>query len=158
MPPKLSDAPCGKALARRRGAAAVEFVIVFGVFLAIVLAFLDLSVMLLRRNALADAARRVARRAMTHGSLSAPESQRWGPAAYAGTAAASSPIAEAARPSLVAVDYAQTRIRVQWPDGGNRPGQRVQVLITYPHQPLLPFLWGEASSELRGASVMQIAH
>jgi Flp pilus assembly protein TadG len=143
---------------RRRGAAAVEFAIVFGVFLTIVLAFLDVSIMLVRRSSLADGARRVARQALTHGSRSNPTKGQWGPAAFSDTAAASSAVAEAVRPSLVAVDLDQTRILVEWPDGGNRPGQRVQVLVTYPHRTLLPFLWGATSIELRGTSVMRIAH
>jgi len=143
--------------ASRRGVAMVEGAIVLGVFLTIVLGTLDLGLALLRKNVVTEGARRVAREAIVHGSLAPPEDTAWGPTTYAGWAGDTTEIAAAIQPVLVTIEPHKTSIQVDWPDGGNRPGQRVRVTVGYQHDSLFPFLNGD-HFYLSSECVMRIAH
>ncbi len=143
---------------RRRGAALVEGTLVLGVFLVIIFAICDLGLAVLRQNALAAAARRLARSAIVHGDSAGPQLSEWGPATYVDTAAHASEPAAAVRPVLVTLNPANVSINVTWPDGGNRTGQRVTAVVTCQHAPILPFLFGSGPLQLRGDSTMRIEH
>ena len=154
------DRMAGAALSvrQRRGTALVEGTIVLGVFLVIILATCDFGLAVLRRNALAEAARRVTRAAIVHGDNAGPQLSEWGPNTYTNTAADNSEIAAAARPVLVTLSPANVSINTSWPDGGNKTGQRITAVVTYQHVPMLPFLFGSSPLQLRGESTMRIEH
>jgi Flp pilus assembly protein TadG len=141
----------------RSGVAAMEFVFVFSVFFVIVLGFLDLGVMLLRRNLLADAAQRVSREAAVHGGRSEPADQRWGPGALS-TSGSDTRINSVITPSLTTMAASEILVDVQWSDGNNNPGSRVQVTLSYQHQAILPYLWSEDLLALQGSCVARVAH
>jgi hypothetical protein len=136
----------------------VEGTIVLGVFLTAVFAMFDLGLAVMRENALAEAARRLARAAIVHGELAAPEFSPWGPAPYTGNASDDSEIADAIRPALVTLNPAGVTIDVNWPDGGNRTGDRVVVRLQYRHHTILPRLFGSGPLLLRGESTMRVEH
>src|SRR5262245_50162925 len=146
---------------RRRGATLVEAGIMLLVFVVLVLGMADLAVGVLRSNALSQAARQGAREAVVHGGQ-APAGWNggpWGPDTIDVVAGAEGvPVADAVRPMLVNRDPDQTRIVVEWPDGGNAVGQRVRVTVTTPYRPLVTFLFGNPTFTLRAVSTMPIAH
>jgi len=142
----------------RSGAAIVEGAIVLAVFLTIVFALFDLGLAVLRENALAEAARRLAREAIVHGALSEPQRNAWGPAGYTGTAADDSEIADAIRPALITMNPADVSIDLNWPDDDNRTGDRVSVVVQCDHRTILPRVFGASTLELRGESTMRIEH
>ena len=145
-----------KARASRRGATIVEFVVVFGVFLTFILSFLDLGLILFRKQVLADASDRVARYAATHGSLSTPASHQLGPHAIRESASGRSHIARIASTALVTMRPERTGVSLRWPDGDNRAGERVQVTVSYANDAIFPFLWGRSSRELRETTTARI--
>ena len=141
----------------RNGVAAMEFVFVFSVFFVIVLGFLDLGVLLLRHNLLADAAQRVSREAAVHGGRSVPANQRWGPSAIS-TTGSNSQINDVIVPSLTTMAASDIQVDVQWTDGDNRPGSRVQVTLSYQHEAIVPYVWSKDLLALQGSCVARIAH
>lgn len=142
---------------RARGAALLEGTIVLLVFLAIVFAMFDLGVAVMRENTLAEAARRLAREAIVHGDLAPPERSSWGPGRYLGNAADNTEIADAVRPALVTLEPRNVAIDVAWPDGDNRTGDRITVVLEYSHRTILPGILG-SSLGLRGEATMRIEH
>ena len=137
--------------------AIVEGAIVIGVFLTMLLGMLDLALANLQNNMLTEGAHRVARAAMVHGSMAPPEETAWGPTLYTGNAGDATEMAAAIQPVLGTMNPSQTKIRIEWPDGGNEPGQRVKVTVEYKHKSLFPFLFGD-HLHLNSMSVMRIAH
>ncbi len=121
------------------------------------LGMLDLALANLQNNMLTEGAQRVAREAMVHGSMAPPEDTAWGPTEYFGFAGDATEMAAAIRPVLATIEPSQASIRIEWPDGGNEPGQRVRVTVHYHHQSLFPFLFGD-HLDLTSVSVMRIAH
>ena len=121
------------------------------------LGMLDLALANLQNNMLTEGAHRVAREAMVHGSMAPPEDTAWGPTLYTGFADDATEMAAAIRPILATIEPSETSIRIEWPDGGNEPGQRVRVTIAYKHDSLFPFLFGD-HLHLKSVSVMRIAH
>src|SRR3954451_11250098 len=79
----------------RNGAAMLECAIALPVMLLALFALLDLGLAATRYNALAEAARQIARQAILHGSLAPAEIGSWGPTQFVGTAADSSNIVQA---------------------------------------------------------------
>jgi hypothetical protein len=150
------DAP--GAMRDRCGAALVEGTIVLSVFLVIIFATCDLGLAVLRQNALAEAARRLARAAIVRGEDSEPELNEWGPSTYSNPAAHSSEIGATVRPGLISMPPASVQVQVTWPDGNNATGQRVTARLSYDHDPILPFLFGGGSLALHGESTMRIEH
>ena len=142
----------------RRGAALVEGAIVLTVFLTIIFAMFDLGLAVMRENTLAEAARRLAREASLRGEKAAADRPLWGPASRIETADAPTDLASTARSKLLMVDPADVQIEVTWPDGRNRSGDRVTVVLTYQHHTTLPFLFGSEPLELRGESTMRIEY
>jgi Flp pilus assembly protein TadG len=143
---------------QRSGVATVESAIVLSIYLLLLLGMMELSIAVVRYGMLADAARRVARTAITRGSMAPNSLGTWGPATTETTADKSDPIAAAVRPTLATMDPKDVRIRVHWPDGGNQPDQRVHVTIAYTHYPLVPIPAWYTQIELQGDSTMRVAH
>jgi hypothetical protein len=110
----------------------------------------------MRENTLAEGARRLARQASLRGEKSAIDHAEWGPVRRIESADDSTELATAARSKLLMVDPGAVQIDVIWPDGRNRPGDRVTVVLTYEHHTTLPFLFGSEPLELRGESTMRI--
>ena len=141
----------------RRGVTLVETALVLAIFLLVVCGTLELGLAGLRQNAISDAARRAARAVALRGAES-PSTVVLGPAALAGRASDTSSVASLVRPWLVTMDPAETNFTVEWIDGGNRPGQRVRVRLTYEHRMLVPRLIGVSSCNLQATSVLPVAH
>jgi Flp pilus assembly protein TadG len=145
----------------RRGATLVESAVVLMVFLTLVLGMLDLGIAVLRYNTLSDAARQGAREAIVHGKL-APAGWKggpWGPATIDVAASTTGiPVVDAITPLLVGFNLSQTRIKVEWPGGGNDLQQAVRVTVSSPYQPMMKFIFGSQSFALTASSTMPIAH
>lgn len=158
MQSRLANHRQSKGAAQRRAAAAVEAAIVLPVFLTFLFAMLDLSLAVSRYNSLSECARRSARAAIVRGERGAAPLTPLGPAAWAGTAADAHPLAEEVRPLLVSMPPAQVAVRCEWPEGGNRAGQRVRVELRYEHRSLLASLFGHEPWTLSATSTMRIVH
>lgn len=142
---------------KRRGATLVESALILSVFLLLLLGMLELSLALVRHTAICEAARRVARAAVVHGSrcqTAAP----WGPAAIALTADDSHLAAETALPALVTLQPPDVHIELSWPDGGNHSDDRVRVVVHSTHHPIVPIPGWYEQLDLRAESTMPIAH
>ncbi|WP_428304121.1 TadE family protein [Lacipirellula sp.] len=144
--------------ARRRltGASAAETAIVLPIALLSLFVILDLGLASLRYNALAEAARRLARAAVTRGDDTPSEiGGDWGPEEIVATAADSIDPALTIHPLLPTMNPKDVSIRMTWPDTTNNSRSRVRVELKYQHQPLVPGLtpWGpinlESSSQMR---------
>jgi Flp pilus assembly protein TadG len=142
----------------RNGITMVECAIALPVMFVLLFAMLDLGIAAARFNVLAEAARRIARDASIHGSSSPDASAKYGPAAYSGTAADSSPIVQSAANLLPTMPKPRVNIRVTWLDGDNSPHDRVEVEVAFRHEPLIPalFMWGPI--DLRSVSTMRIVN
>lgn len=130
-------------------------------FFTIVFGMLDLSIALLRNEMLSEISRTGARTAITHGQYaqSGWNGGPWGPttiSAYANTTG--TPIVDGVKPLLIGFDLSQTLVTVEWPDGGNAVQQRVRVTISSTYRPILSFVLGNRTINLRGSSTMRIAH
>jgi Flp pilus assembly protein TadG len=143
---------------RRRGVTAVEGAIVLSVLVVVVLGMLDLSLLVLESNTLAEASRRLCRQAMVHGQMASPQMTIWGPASVSGTANDGTEYAEALNPELVTFDLNQVSYAINWPDGGDQPGNRVQVTVNYQYQPLMPLILGTNSVPITMETTMEVAH
>jgi hypothetical protein len=145
----------------RRGSATVEAAITIPVFLVLVLGMIDLSIGVARYNTLSQAARHGARQASVHGKL-APSGLGgpWGPAAIPPTAPTTGgpAAAEAVAPMLANCSLEESRVQVEWPDGGNEAGSRVRVVVTSPYRPMITFLFGNPAITLKASSTMLISH
>jgi Flp pilus assembly protein TadG len=126
-------------------------------FLTLVLAMIDLGIMTTRSQALAHAARSGARAAIVRGEF-ADTLGTLGPSAYSGTANDSQPVAQAVRAQLVAMNPANVRVNVTWPDGSNEFGKRVRVTASADFTPIMTFIFGHPTWTLTGASEMTVAH
>jgi len=121
-------------------------------------ALLDLGLAATRYNALAEAARQIARQAILHGSLAPAEVGSWGPTQFVGTAADGSNIVQSVHGRLPTMPLNLVNIQVTWPDNDNSPRDRVQVQVTFQHRPLVPGLttWGPIN--LQSVSTMRIVN
>jgi Flp pilus assembly protein TadG len=135
----------------------VEGAIVLGVTALLIFGALDLALAVTRYNALADGARRAARRAMVHGSA-ASRLGPLGPTTMEFAADAANPIAAAAREILPAMDPQHVQVRVEWPDASNRYDDRVRVTLRYTHRSFVPLLLGYGNLDLQATSCMAVAH
>lgn len=123
---------------RNRGAAVVESAIVLPAFLLIIFGMLDLSLAVVRYNALNEAARRVAREAIVRGELAIGNAS-WGPAEFNGFASDANVIMATLNGALPTMNDDDVAVRIQWLDGENGPRDRVRVNLSYPHAPVTPF-------------------
>jgi hypothetical protein len=142
----------------RRGAAIVEAAVVLGVFLTLLLGSLDLALAVLRSNALAEAARRLTRAAIVRGEDATAVFTPWGPTTCQGTANDGSDYADAIRDALVVAKLTDVKYRLEWPDGDNASGDRVEATITSNYAPILPSVFGSTRYNLQATSTMRIEH
>jgi hypothetical protein len=140
------------------GVTLLECAITLPVLFVALFGMLDLGIAAARYNAIAEAARRIAREAVIHGSLAPQESAKWGPNENVGTGGDTSDIAKIARPVFLAMQSHKVSIHVTWPDANNSPHDRVRVEVSYRHEPLIPqlFVWGPI--DLRAVSTMCIVN
>lgn len=143
---------------RRRGAVLVESAIISSLLFLIVMGMADLAIGVLHFNSLSESARRLGRFVATSGELATPEREMLGPDSYIGTAADDSRIAEELRRTLTVPDLEHVSITVNWVENSNRVGDRVQVLLTYPYQSIVPSIIGESSFNLTVESLVSIRH
>lgn len=149
-----------RRVSTRRGATTIELAIVLMVFLTLVFGMLDLGIAVFRYHVLAEAARQGTRAAIVHGSL-AERLGVWGPASITEADVSHPIIAEVIQPLLQGFDQNQVTILVEWPDGGNNPGQeyqhRARVTVSTTYQPIITFIFAQ-SIPLEATSEMIIAH
>ncbi|HUQ68630.1 MAG TPA: hypothetical protein VM165_03845 [Planctomycetaceae bacterium] len=136
----------------------MEGAVVLGVFLTLLLGSLDLALAVLRSNALAEAARRLTRAAIVRGEDSADLFTPWGPTICEAGANDGSDYAVCIRDALVVAKLSEVKYRLEWPDGGNAAGDRVQATITSKYAPIIPSLFGSAPYNLQATSTMRIEH
>lgn len=146
----------------RRGAAVVEMSIILMTFLVLTMGMLDMGIGVFRYHIVAQAARFGARRAIVHGDR-ATQLGSWGTATIDVAANANGiPIVDGVddgiAPMLVGCDLSQTRIRVEWLEGGNSFEQPVRVTLTSPYTPIFSFIFPIATIDLTASSTMGIAH
>jgi hypothetical protein len=146
----------------RRGAAVLEMSIILMTFLVLTMGMLDMGIGVFRYHIVAQAARFGARRAIVHGDR-ATQLGSWGTATIDVAANANGiPIVDGVddgiAPMLVGCDLPQTRIRVEWLEGGNSFEQPVRVTLTSPYTPIFSFIFPIATIDLTASSTMGIAH
>lgn len=146
----------------RRGAAVLEMSIILMTFLVLTMGMLDMGIGVFRYHIVAQAARFGARRAIVHGDR-ATQLGSWGTATIDVAANANGiPIVDGVddgiAPMLVGCDLSQTRILVEWLEGGNSFEQPVRVTLTSPYTPLFSFIFPITTIELTASSTMGIAH
>lgn len=134
----------------------LEGAVVLGVFVTIIFSLFDLGLAVLRQNTLAEAARRLAREAIVHGERASPDRSVWGPSQLSGNAGDGSELATVLEQALVTLDPAEVTYDLSWPDSDNRSGDRVSVILQYPHRAILPRLFGAGALALRSESTMYI--
>jgi hypothetical protein len=142
----------------RAGATMLECAFVLPIVFLLLFALLDLGIAAVRYNALADASRRIAREAIIHGSLAPAETGTWGPAEFVGTAADNSQLVSSVQGVLPTMEANLVSVRVSWLDGENSPRDRVEVELTYQHEPLLPGLFAWGTLNLQSATTMHIVN
>jgi hypothetical protein len=136
----------------------VEGAIVLGVATLLLLGTLELSLVLVRRTSVCEAARRVGREAIVHGEMAAATQGTWGPAEFELSADGNHAAAAIARTALVMLPAADVQLRLTWPDASTLPGRRVCSEVAYTHYPLLPIPGWYTEIELTAKSTMLIAH
>lgn len=138
---------------QRTGAVMVEVAVVLSVTLVVLFTMLDLALAVARYNCLSDCARRVARAVIVRGEMS---SVPLGPIEWNGTASDSYPPSQAISGMLTTMRAEDVAMRVTWPDGENKPGQRVHIDLSYQHVPVLGAIF--SPWELTASSTMVIVH
>ena len=145
--------------AMHHGATAVETAIVLPVALLVLFVILDLGLASLRYNTLAEAARRLARAAVMRGDETPSEiGSDWGPEPIIATAADAIDPALTIHPLLPTMPPDEVSIRMTWPDGDNKSGNRVRVELKYEHEPLVPGFTPWGAIELESTSQMRIVN
>lgn len=142
----------------RPAATVLECALTLPVLLVVLLALLDLGLAATRYNALAEAARRIAREVVMHGTLAGDFSGTWGPEEFSGTAADGSLLVQAAQGLLPLMPDEQVAVRIRWLDNDNTPRDRVRVELRFTHEPLLPVLLPWGALELAADSTMRIVN
>jgi len=148
-----------------RGQAVVEFALVIGFLVILVVSILEMSLFLYNYAWLTDAAKEGVRYAIVHGSSG---SNPAGPSGASGTSSSwsacnSSTSASGITSVISAVktykaasahDISSMNVYVCYPDGNNNPGSGVQVNVSYPYTPL--FLTNWATVTISATSVGRI--
>jgi hypothetical protein len=129
----------------RSGVAMAECAIVLPILFFMVMALVDLGIATVRYNAVASAARCIARTAVIRGSECPVSADMWGPENYEGTAADGSATVASIQNLLPTMANEDVLVSVSWLDNDNSPRDRVEVEVRYIHQPLIPgiFPWGQ---------------
>jgi Flp pilus assembly protein TadG len=136
----------------------VECAITLPVLFFVLFALLDLGIAATRYNALAEVSRRIAREAILHGSLAPDASGAWGPNEFTGTMADNSEMLATAHKMIPTMEDSDVMVRVNWPDNDNSARDRVQVEVTYQHEPLIPGMCPWGTMELRSSTTMHIVN
>jgi hypothetical protein len=142
----------------RAGATIVESSVALGVMCLFLFGILDVGLALVRLNSVTEAARRVTRMAITHGSKCKPTQGTWGPNELVLNADASHSAAQTARPYLPAMNWSQVEIRLQWLDGDSLPDSRVRATVSTTHYSIALGLFSSQGFRISGQSTMRIAH
>jgi len=145
------------APSRGAGVAATELALILPLLLLLIFGLLELSLAIFRYHIVSQSARQIARIAIVHGELAAPELTTWGPATISVAGTSGGEIATAAQPYLTGLDASQTTITLEWPDGNTKVESRVSVTVTTQHQPVLSLLFTSGWS-LTAKSELPIAH
>lgn len=136
-----SDGIMRRALSHLRcneqGQAIVEFALVAGFLVILLVSILEMSLFLYTYATLTDAAKEGVRYAVVHGSSATTQS---GPSS---TQAVVSAVQTYTAVSLHTV--VSTNVQVNYLDDSNAPGSRVQVSINYPFQPLFLVNWARVT-------------
>jgi Flp pilus assembly protein TadG len=148
---------------RRRGAAMVEATIVLSVFVALVLALLDLGTAVFRQQRVSEVARQLARKAIVQG-VNAPSTLNggdWGKNSaysYSGTGSSSDSIATTVQPYMGGMDPSKVNLKVVWTSGNSNVESPVQVTVTTTWKPWFSYIFGGSTWTLGAESTMPIAH
>ena len=144
---------------RKRGAATVEMALALSLFLTLILGFVDLGYGVFRQHVLSQATRQLARHVVVRGQL-ADRLSILGPEAVSVTADQGNELTDFVAPKLVGWNLSEVTVDVAWIDGGNdvRSDHRVHVEMTAPYRPIMTFILGNPSIELRATSTMFVAH
>lgn len=136
----------------------VEAAIALPVFLWILFAMLDFGIAAVRSNALSDAARRVGRDAIIHGNMSHPSIGTWGPNSISMTADSDLPATQSIKQTLPTMPIEDVEVNLSWPDGKNRPHDRVHVHLRYTHESIVPGVLPWGPWELNTSTTMSIVN
>lgn len=147
-----------KTQTERRGAVVVESALISILLFLTLMTMADLALGVLHYNSLSESARRLSRFVATSGELSEPERVAFGPDQILGSAADESTIAEELRRTLTVSDVENVSLEINWPDGANRVGDRVEVILTYSYQSLIPLLTAHDQLNYAARSVTTIRH
>jgi hypothetical protein len=129
-----------------------------GLFLLLILGFIELALAVARYDMLSHAARHLARQTIVHGRLAPPHKTTWGPETLELTADDSAEPAECVRSQLGTMNPADVAIRLEWLDGDHLDGSRIRATLTYDNRASIPWLSFLGSRRLEAASTMIIAH
>ena len=145
----------GRATARERGQALVEFAFVGFALALLVLGMFDVGRAVWNYNTLAHATREGTRYAMVHGASS---SDPWGPgSAYFTPPNTDTKVRETVEESASGIDTSRLTVEAEWLDGTNAAGTRVKVTSHYSYDPVFDF-FGIASFTMNNSSTMEITH
>ncbi|WP_417850619.1 TadE/TadG family type IV pilus assembly protein [Thalassoglobus sp.] len=140
----------------RRGASVVEAAIVLPVLLMVLMVALDLALMVLEYNTLAEGSRKLARAASLRGEYSEPEITSWGPETYSSSIAEDSVQTQIVKPICVTMPHQEVTVQLEWLDGVNEADSRVKATVSYVHQPVFGLLG--ADLPMQSSSVVRIRH
>ena len=141
---------------QNKGATMVECALVLLVTLLLIFGSLEIGLLVIRSNAVAESARRGARAAIVRGSA-AHEMTPLGPETMQFTADADNDIARACRAVLPTMLPAQVDCEVEWPTGSNDLEAPVVVTVHYTHEFTVPLLNAFGNVDLSSTSTMSIA-
>lgn len=142
---------------RRRGATFAEFIIVLPIFLIAVFGMIDLALLNVRRQNLAQAARVGIRTLIVRGS-SADSLGALGPGEMEFKASADNAIANVIRPHLHLMDPTKVSVKVTWLANTNTIGNRVRINLSATCTPITTYVFGNPTWSFSARSTMPIAH
>jgi Flp pilus assembly protein TadG len=126
-----------------RGQAAIEFALVIGLLVILMVSMLEMTIFLYNYAVLTDAAKEGIRYAMVHGSSGTNPSGTGGPCGTTTSGGTFTAVQAYAAASLHNVS--NMNVNVCYSDGNNNPGSRVQVSVSYPYSPLFLVNWASVS-------------
>ncbi len=143
---------------KRSGAVVVESTLISVLLFLTLMTMADLALGVLHYNSLSESARRLSRFVATSGELAEPERVEFGPDQMTGSAADDSPIAEELRRTLTVTDVENVSIEINWLDGANRVGDRVEVILAYSYRSLIPAMTASDQLNYTARSITTIRH
>jgi Flp pilus assembly protein TadG len=118
-----------------RGSSQIEFAFIAVMFIIVLLGIVEMGRMVLVYTSVANAARVGARYAIVHGADRTGTGVD-GPSGTGSTTQVETVVKNFARAGLL--DTTKLTITVTYPNG-NGPGKKVDVTVTYPYDPLVPY-------------------